>query len=182
MSGRTRLLFTLRTGRTLGLGVAGALVILALVLAPAAAQTSASPDASAPEPSVSGAPEGDDVPEAAAPVGEARAGEAGDAPAPVVSVVADQLLVKFEEGVPRSVANDLRDEAGVDPESRIAQTGARVVEVPPEEHGDALAALASSPAVEYAESDVVLQVLDTRPNDARWRDQWGATKVSAPKA
>jgi subtilisin family serine protease len=182
MSRRLRLISTLITARVLGLGIVGALVLLALVLAPAAAQTSASPDASAPEPSVSGAPEGDDVPEATSATGEARAGEAGDAPAPVVSVVAGQLLVKFEEGVPTSVANDVLHHAGVDPESRIAKTGARVVEVPPEEHGDALAALASSPAVKYAESDVVLQLLDTVPNDARWRDQWGATKVSAPKA
>jgi subtilisin family serine protease len=182
MSRRKRLVSTLHSGRALGLGVVCALIVLALVLAPAAAQTSASPDASAPEPAVSGAPEGDDVPEAALPPGEARAGEAGDAPAPVVSVVADQLLVKFEEGTPKAVAKDVLADAGVDPESGVGKIGARVVEVAPEEHGDALAALASSPAVEYAESDVVLQLLDTVPNDSRWRDQWGATKVSAPKA
>jgi subtilisin family serine protease len=182
MSRRTKLVSTLRIGRGLGLVLVGAVVVSALVLAPAAAQTAASPDGSAPEPSVSGAPDADDVPDAEVSPGEIRAGSAEDPQAPVVSVVADQLLVKFESGTPKSVAKDLLAEAGVDPELRIKETDTRVVEVSPEEREDALAALAASPAVEYVESDVVLQSLDTVPNDSRWRDQWGATKVSAPKA
>jgi subtilisin family serine protease len=128
-------------------------------------------------------PPGDDVPDLISPDGTVHAGstEMTESKRPVI-VLADQLLVKFEDGTTTAVARDALADAGVEPESKIGSTGARVVEVPPEERAAALAELESDPAVEYAESDVVLQVLDTIPNDAKWSGQWGAQRIRAPAA
>jgi subtilisin family serine protease len=124
----------------------------------------------------------DDVPDATLP-GQVRPGTAGGAlPPQVVSVVADQILVKFNEGTSPEAADAALARVGVHPKGRIPKTGTRVVGVPPARLATALADLAASPAVEYAESDVLLQTLDTVPNDARWPEQWGPTKVSAPRA
>jgi subtilisin family serine protease len=124
----------------------------------------------------------DDVPDATLP-GQVRPGTSGAAvPPQAVSVVADQILVKFKEGTSPERADAALARAGVRPEGRIAKTGTRVVAVPPARRAAALADLSASPAVAYAESDVLLQTLETVPNDARWPDQWGPTKVSAPRA
>jgi subtilisin family serine protease len=182
MKRHKRLLHALRTRPGLGLLVTAALV-LSLAAALASPRLWAPTEATPLEEAQPQTPAGDDVAEAALPAGEVRPGTAGGTPPPtVVSVVADQLLVKFEDGTPRSVVKDVLADAGVAPESLIGKTGTRVVDVSPEERAAALADLASSPAVEYAESDVVLQLLNTVPNDARWGEQWGATKVSTPKA
>jgi subtilisin family serine protease len=133
------------------------------------------------EPTVA-SPALDDVPDATIPR-QLRPGTAGAAvPPQVVRVVADQILVKFEEGTSPETAEAALAHARVQPRGRIAKTGTRVVGVPPARRATALAALAASPAVEYAESDVLLQIVDTVPNDTRWPEQWGATKVAAPRA
>jgi subtilisin family serine protease len=181
MSARTRL------GRTAWKKPIIAVLAAALVLGSLAAvlltRRAPPPEATPSQEPLSGNPATDDVPDAPPPLGVVRPGTAGGTPAaPTVRVLADQLLVKFEEGTPPGVVNRLLAKAGVTPRSRIDRTGTRVIGMPPARRAAALAVLASSPAVEYAESDVVLEQLGTVPNDPRWSDQWGPRKVSAPGA
>lgn len=122
----------------------------------------------------------DDVPDPTTPPGEIRPGTVGEAPTLVV--VADRLLVKFEEGTPPAIVNSALARAGVAPRTEIDETGTTVVAVPPAQRAAALDVLAASSAVEYAEADVVLQALDTAPNDPHWGAQWGPKRVAAPTA
>jgi subtilisin family serine protease len=180
MKRRTRFVRTLanRPGTT-GLLLAVALGIGSLAILLAVYRSSGSPRATVTE-----QPATDDVPDAASPPGEVRPGTIGGGAgsAPRVRVVPDRLLVKFEEGTPSEVVTAVLARAGVTAATRIARTGTRLVEVPPAERAAALAALDASGAVEYAESDVIVSVLETVPNDAHWSTQWGPTKVSTPRA
>ena len=91
-----------------------------------------------------------------------------------------QLLVKFADTTPRNVAEELVDEAGGDLEERVRRIDVGVVDVPPDEVAEAIAELKASRQVEYVERDVILQTLETRPNDPLWPDQWGPARVGAP--
>ena len=91
-----------------------------------------------------------------------------------------QLLVKFADATPRNVAEDLVDEAGGDLEERVRRIDVGVVDVPPGDVAEAIAELRASRQVEYVERDVILETLETRPNDPLWPDQWGPVRVGAP--
>lgn len=166
----------------MGLVAVGVLLLAAVAVAVSLLSSAGPPSAPPEAQPAEESPVLDDVPDATIP-GQVRPGTAGGAPPrPVVTVLADQILVRFAEGTSPEVAEAALAEAGAQPRTRIARTGTRVVSVPPARRAAVLATLAASPAVEYAESDVLLQILDTVPNDSRWSEQWGARKVAAPRA
>lgn len=92
-----------------------------------------------------------------------------------------QLLVKFKEGTPQAVMDAVLAQAGVTSERAIGRVGARALRVEGGRREAALAALMASPAVEYAERNVIVQVL-AAPNDPKWSSQWGPRTIGAPSA
>ncbi len=97
-------------------------------------------------------------------------------------MVPDRLLVSFEEGTPPEVVDAVLARAGVESVQRVGRIGARSVRVPPRRQAEALAALRSAAGVEYAEPEVLLEQLETIPNDSRWPAQWGLRLVGGPRA
>jgi subtilisin family serine protease len=95
--------------------------------------------------------------------------------------VSGQLLVKFEPGTSTTVANAVLERADAEPESRVREIDVRVVDVPATETATAIAALKASPAVEFVERDVAVEMLQTTPNDSLWSSQWGPLVIGAPK-
>jgi subtilisin family serine protease len=177
-----RLLKSLRSfGRSRATAILVAVLLLsgALVAALLVERASRTPESAPSEERPFETPALDDVPDPTSP-GKVRPGTVGDAPTLVV--VADRLLVKFEEGTPPGVVSSALARAGVAPRIEIDETGTTVVAVPPAQRAAALDVLAASSAVEYAEADVVLQALDTAPNDPHWGAQWGPKRVAAPTA
>ena len=107
---------------------------------------------------------------------------AGPARAGRPEYVDGQLLVKFEHDASRHAVSAALAEAGVDVEDRVDKIDVRVVDVPAPRTAEALAELRASPAVEYVERDVAMQMFDTIPNDSLWPGQWGPELVQAPRA
>jgi subtilisin family serine protease len=93
-----------------------------------------------------------------------------------------ELLVKFEEGTPAAAATRLLSSVEGEIEGTIGRVGVRVVDVPAGEAREAADALEGSPAVEFVERDVVVEMVDTVPNDSLWSTQWGAVTVKAPRS
>ncbi|HZS25467.1 MAG TPA: S8 family peptidase [Gaiellaceae bacterium] len=96
--------------------------------------------------------------------------------------VDDILLIRFKSGVSQQDQTDELARAGVTAVRRIDAIGVTVVQMPPEHRNDALAELESSPLVADAERDVVMQQLDTTPNDTYWQSQWGLRRADFPSA
>jgi subtilisin family serine protease len=182
-----RLLKTLGSfglARAIALLVAVLLVVGALVAALIGGRAFRGPESAPSDEPPLETPALDDVPDPTMPPGEIRPGTVGGSTgeAPTLVVVANRLLVKFEEGTPPRVVNSALARAGVAPRAEIDETGTTVVAVPPAQRAAALDLLAASSAVDYAEADVVLQALDTDPNDPHWGAQWGPKRVAAPTA
>jgi subtilisin family serine protease len=106
---------------------------------------------------------------------------AGLGPA-TIRYVPGQLLVRFLAGTSPAEVEGAAARAGGSVVGHIAELGIHVVDVPPAETEEALASLRSEGSVESVERDVLVQGLDTVPNDELWPVQWGLRLVGAPRA
>lgn len=126
---------------------------------------------------------------AVGPIGLAAAAPAdarvrADAPVPTDAAGPGgrvNLLLKFRAGAGSEAAAAVA-RAGGRLDRAISALGVEVVSVPATAAGAALAALATSPAVEWAEPDAWVKAADTVPNDPLWSTQWGPARTRAPKA
>jgi thermitase len=116
------------------------------------------------------------------PPADAAGGSAGRAGGGNVQYATGHLLVKFEPGTSPDAAQAVLAGAGVETERSVRKIGVRIVRVKRSDDARALAALKASASVAYAERDVVLEKLDTVPNDAHWPTQWGLRTVRGPTA
>jgi subtilisin family serine protease len=99
-----------------------------------------------------------------------------------VRYVPGQLVVRFRPGTPPAEVEAAAARAGGTVADHIEELGFHVIEVPPGETDRAIASLASEPSVESVERDVLVQGLDTIPNDSLWPAQWGLRLIGAPRA
>jgi hypothetical protein len=94
---------------------------------------------------------------------------------------AGSLLVKFRPGVSPAVSAATHSLANGQPVESVGASAAVRVEVPRGRASQSLAAYSQRSDVEFAEPDYMVHALIT-PNDPRWADQWGLTRISAPAA
>jgi subtilisin family serine protease len=71
--------------------------------------------------------------------------------------------------------------SGVTLEQRVPKLRAYMVGVAPERREAALAALRREPAIAHAEREVLVDALETVPNDSEWAQQWGLRVVGLPE-
>ena len=97
-----------------------------------------------------------------------------------VPVVAGQMLVGFENSVTRGAQQSLTASL---PGTRVADWGkTSLIRLPAgASMGESLAAWAERPEVAFAEPDV-LHSTTAVPNDPKWSQQWGTSKVGASAA
>lgn len=106
----------------------------------------------------------------------------GAAPDEGVEYVDGELLVKFEDDAsPRQEASAVARVDG-DLEAHLPGVDVAVVDVAAGRTEDAIAALEASPSVEYVEREIVLDGMETLPNDKLWQTQWGPKLVQVPAA
>lgn len=102
--------------------------------------------------------------------------------APKVRYVPGQLVVRFRPGTSSAEMEAAASRAGGRLTRHIPELDLHVVKVPPARTAKALASLRSEPSVESVERDVLVQALDTVPDDPLWSTQWGSRLVGAPRA
>jgi subtilisin family serine protease len=102
--------------------------------------------------------------------------------APKIRYVPGELLVRFGPGATRDDMEAAAARAGGRLGDAIPELGVHVIEVPPAGTQRALESLRSEAIVETVERDVLLEGLDTVPNDQLWSTQWGPRLVGAPRA
>jgi subtilisin family serine protease len=93
-----------------------------------------------------------------------------------------RLVVTFAPGTGAAAAADVLARAHVTRERAIPQIHAYLVGVAPERRAQALESLRSSPSVASADREILLDALDTTPNDAAWGNQWGLRIARFPQA
>ena len=99
--------------------------------------------------------------------------------------VPDQVLVRFQDGVPEAAREKVLANVGAKTRSVIDQLDVHVARVPGHVAERAVAALQRNPLVEYAEFDTIIEIdgaTEVVPNDPEWSRQWGPRKVNAPEA
>jgi subtilisin family serine protease len=101
---------------------------------------------------------------------------------PEIRYVPGELLVRFRAGTSTAEIEAAADRAGGTVAGHLAELGVHVVKVAPAQTDEALASLRSEPSVESVERDVLLQGLETVPNDSLWPLQWGLRVIGAPQA
>jgi subtilisin family serine protease len=108
----------------------------------------------------------------------------GGAPAPSADAlfVPAQLLVKFEDGMPRGTIARVLADTGARSVGSVPHLGVRIVEVRPGREESVARLLAAHPAVQRVERDVVVTAHATTPNDPFWTAQTGSQEISAPGA
>jgi subtilisin family serine protease len=102
--------------------------------------------------------------------------------APKIRYVPGELLVRFRPGATRAEMEAAAARAGGRLGDAIPELGVQVIEVSPARTQRALESLRSEAIVETVERDVLLEGLDTVPNDQLWSTQWGPRLVGAPRA
>jgi subtilisin family serine protease len=93
-----------------------------------------------------------------------------------------RIIVDFRRETTRRTIEHLWRRAGVSPVRTITKLGLYVVSAPEGKRDEALAALAAARSVESVEREVVVDGLDTTPNDPDWPDQWGLRRAGFPSA
>jgi subtilisin family serine protease len=101
---------------------------------------------------------------------------------PRIRYVPGELVVRFRPGTSNSEMEAAAARAGGTVADHIAELGLHVVRVPPSQTEEAVASLRSEASVESVEREVLLEGLDTIPNDALWPAQWGLRLIGAPRA
>jgi subtilisin family serine protease len=102
--------------------------------------------------------------------------------APRVRYVPGELLVRFRAGATQTEMEAAAARAGGRLGAQLPELGLHVVVVPAARTARALESLRSEAVVETVERDILLQALDTVPNDLLWSTQWGPRLVGAPRA
>src|SRR5919108_6235591 len=102
--------------------------------------------------------------------------------APKTRYVPGELLVRFRPGTSVAEMRAAARRAGGTLLGTVSKLGLHIVEVPPSRTRAALASLGSEPSVQSVERDVMLEALDTIPNDPLWSTQWGSRLVGTPRA
>ncbi|OGG29185.1 hypothetical protein A2971_00310 [Candidatus Gottesmanbacteria bacterium RIFCSPLOWO2_01_FULL_46_21] len=94
---------------------------------------------------------------------------------------AGSLLVKFRPDASQSEQDQIHRAAGAVNVDRLYLDNTRRVQVRESDVARALLAYRINPDVEYAVPDRIVRALLT-PNDSRFGEQWGMTKINAPLA
>jgi subtilisin family serine protease len=94
----------------------------------------------------------------------------------------NRIVVTFRKTTTRETALGVLRRAGVAPERPLWQLRAYLGRVEPERRDDALAFLRRADAVDSAGQEVILEGLETTPNDEAWSDQWGLHVAGFPRA
>ena len=94
---------------------------------------------------------------------------------------AGSLLVKFRTNVGQSEQDQVHQSAGASKVERLYLGNTHRVHVHENEVAHALGVYRSNSAVEYAVPDRTMHTLFT-PNDPRFGEQWGMTKINTPQA
>lgn len=94
----------------------------------------------------------------------------------------NRVIVDFKRGTRARAINAAFARAGVLPERKVARIGLYLVAAPEGKRDQALTSLRRERSVEHVEREVVLDGLDTIPNDPAWPDQWGLRATGFPKA
>ncbi len=94
---------------------------------------------------------------------------------------AGSLLVKFRENVDQAQEDQVNRSAGALKVERLYLGKTRRIRVPESEVANALKAYGENPLVEYAVPDVIMRAV-AAPNDPRFGEQWGMSKINAPLA
>ena len=93
-----------------------------------------------------------------------------------------RIIVDFKKGTTRRKIESVWKRAGVSPVRTIRNLGLYVVLAPEEKRDEALAELDDARSVESVERELVVDGLDTTPNDPDWPDQWGLRRAGFPSA
>ena len=130
------------------------------------------------------ADEDEPEPESAGPAGAFELGQEPIAGlgAPKIRYAPGELLVRFRGGTTDAEMRAAAGRAGGTIAGQIAELGVHIVDVSPGRTQQALVSLRSEPSVASVDRDVLLEALDTVPNDALWSTQWGSRLVGAPQA
>jgi thermitase len=113
---------------------------------------------------------------------------AGRAAAPVTKKapksVPDEILLKFKPEVTKKEKENTRKKYDLTLKRTIPKIKVEKLKVSPKARNKVIAALNKNPNVEYAEPNLIGEVLETIPNDPYFNDgsQWGPQKVEAPAA
>ncbi len=94
---------------------------------------------------------------------------------------AGSLLVKFRPSASQSERDQVHQGAGALEVEQLYLSNTHRVHVRASEVAQALRAYRTNPAVEYAVADRIMRTAST-PNDPRFGEQWGMTKINAPGA
>jgi subtilisin family serine protease len=101
---------------------------------------------------------------------------------PRIRFAPGELLVRFRPGTSNAEMRAAATRAGGTLLGAVSKLGLHVVTVPPSRTQSALASLRSEASVLTVEREVLLEALDTVPNDELWSTQWGSRVVGAPRA
>lgn len=97
--------------------------------------------------------------------------------------VPGQLLVGYREGVSMQAVADVHAQVGAQVLHQYRVVPAQVVELPAQVTlAEAARIYENSAAIEYVEPNYIVHTLQTIPNDMRWGDLWGMTRIDAPLA
>jgi len=94
----------------------------------------------------------------------------------------NRVIVAFKRGAGRGAIDAAFARAGVELERKLARIDIYLVAAPEGKRDQALASLRRESSVELIEREVVLDGLETTPNDPAWPDQWGLRTIGFPKA
>jgi hypothetical protein len=93
-----------------------------------------------------------------------------------------RIIVRFKKRTASKTILRVFARAGVTPERMLSRVRLYVVKAPSGKRDDALASLRRSTSVGQVEREIVLDGLETIPNDPDWPDQWGLRTAGFPKA
>jgi subtilisin family serine protease len=93
-----------------------------------------------------------------------------------------RIIVRFKPKTLRDAINAVFARANVQLERNLTKVGLYAVRAPDGKRDQALASLRREKSVGLVEREVLLDGLDTTPNDPAWPDQWGLRTAGFPKA
>lgn len=98
--------------------------------------------------------------------------------------VPDEILMKFKVGVSEQVKDNIRKAHGMEKKDEAKQIGVELDKVPEKAKDKIIEALKHNPRIEYAEPNLLAQLLDT-PNDPYFNSTtagWNLNKIGASQA
>jgi subtilisin family serine protease len=93
-----------------------------------------------------------------------------------------RILVKGKAGLSDARLEKILNKANGRSISKLQQINTHIVEVPPQAEDAVIRALSSSPHIDFAEKDMLVEANAVTPNDPSYSSQWHLPKIQAPTA